>query len=164
MVRHRVDPRNLDEGIRNAVVLLWKGGFRTFTSCEGGRGHSFQHETIGLELEGNYAAFQRRLVRFLRSHGMESFTISLVSDYHPDHPQGKRWVYLEGLDILSEEKRGRVVEAVKRRERRLRRQARAITIPAPPPKQFPAFRHRPYTLKHGPNGPNRPTGIAPEER
>ena len=82
----------------------------------------FQHETIGLELEGSYSTFQRRLVRFLRSHGMENFTISLVTDYHPSHPEGKRCVYLGGLDILSEKKRRQVIESMKRRERRLRRQ------------------------------------------
>ena len=104
MPNHGIDPMDLDEGIRDAVVLLWTGGFRTFTSCEGGKGHSFQHETIGLELEGDYPRFHKKFVRFLRSRGMESFTISLVTDYHPDYPEGKRCVYLSGLDILSERK------------------------------------------------------------
>ena len=75
------DANDLDEGIRDTVVLLQQGGFRTFTSCEGGRGHSFRHATIGIELEGPYSTFQRGLVRFLRSHGIENFTISLVTDY-----------------------------------------------------------------------------------
>jgi hypothetical protein len=105
MTRHPCDPSELDDGVREAVAILWKGGFRTFTSCEGGKGHSFQHETIGMELDGDYAAFQRRLMRFLRSQGMENFTISLVTDYHPE---GKRCVYLSGLDILSERKRKQV--------------------------------------------------------
>ncbi|MFH1923922.1 MAG: hypothetical protein ABIP48_29025 [Planctomycetota bacterium] len=39
---------------RPHMALVWTGGFRTFTSCEGGKGHSFQHDTIGLELEGDY--------------------------------------------------------------------------------------------------------------
>jgi hypothetical protein len=120
MARRKLDPRTLDPGIRDAVLMLRHAGFTTFTSCEGGRGHSFRHETIGLELEGSYAAFHRRLVAFLRAHGMRCFTVNLVTDYHPVHPQGKRWVYLEGLDLLSAEKRGRVVAAAKRRETRLR--------------------------------------------
>jgi hypothetical protein len=120
------NPHHLDPGIRDAVLLLRQAGFRTFTSCEGGRGHSFPHETIGLEPEGGYAGFEKRLVAFLRSHGMQQFTVSLVTDYHPDHPQGKRWVYLEGLDLLSEEKRRRVVAAVRRREGRLRRELGAM--------------------------------------
>lgn len=115
-------PHNLDHGIRDAVVLLNQGGFRTFTSCEGGRGHTFQHETIGLELEGSYAAFQKRLVGFLRSHGMENLMVSLVTDYHPDCAKGKRCVYLSGLDLLSDEKRRKVMASIKRKERRLRRQ------------------------------------------
>lgn len=123
-----MDPRDLDHGIRDAVVLLQQGGFRTFTSCEGGRGHSFQHATIGLELEGSYATFQKRLVRFLRSHGMEIFTISLVTDYHAEHPAGKSCVHLAGLDILSERKRKQVIETSKRRERKLRCQFPRKTV------------------------------------
>ena len=125
-----MDPRELDAGIRDAVVLLQEGGFRTFTSCEGGRGHSFQHVTIGLELEGSYTTFHKKLVRFLRSHGMENFTISLVTDYRPDHPKGKSCVYLAGLDILSEKKRRQVIETGKRRDRKLRRQLEGMGIEA----------------------------------
>jgi hypothetical protein len=117
-----IDPRDLDPGIRDAVLLLWAGGFRTFTSCEGGKGHSFRYGTIGLELEGGYPEFQKRLVEFLRSQGMQNFTISLVTDFHPDYPEGERCVYLEGLDLLSEDKRKQVIESSKRRERRLRRE------------------------------------------
>lgn len=118
MPRYKLDPRDFDDGIRDAVLLLWKAGFKTFTSCEGGMGHSFWHGTIGLELEGNFRDFQRRVVAFLRSKGIEQFTISLVTDY----PAGKSCVYLEGLDLLSSEKRRKVIEAVKRKERRLRRE------------------------------------------
>jgi hypothetical protein len=109
---------DLDPGIWDAVLLLQKAGFKTFTSCEGGKGHSFRHETIGLELDGDYRSFQKRLVRFLRSQGMETFTVSLVTDY----PAGKSMVYLEGLDLLSADKKKTVIESVKRRERKLRRQ------------------------------------------
>ena len=111
-----------DEGIRDTVTLLNKGGFRTFTSCEGGRGHSFQHATIGIELDDGFPAFKRRLVKFLRSQGMASFSIIFRTDYHETYPDGRSMVYLEGLDILSEGKRKRVLEAIKRKERRLRRQ------------------------------------------
>jgi hypothetical protein len=128
MPTHSINPKECDDGIRDAVVLLWKAGFRTFTSCEGGRGHSFQHETIGLELEGGYADFHRRLVRFLRSQGMENFTISLVTDYHPDHPEGKRCVYLGGLDILSTTKRRQVLKTSRRREQKAMRQLRELGI------------------------------------
>ena len=65
-------------------------------------------------------------VRLLRSHGMENFTISFVTDYHPDHPEGKRFVYLEGLDVLSEKKKKQVLETSKRRERRLLRRLKEM--------------------------------------
>ena len=87
MARSKID---LDPGIRDAVILLWKGGFKTFTSCEGGKGHSFRHGTIGLELDSDYRSFQKKLVKFLRSQGMEQFTVSLVTDY----PAEKSVVYL----------------------------------------------------------------------
>ena len=123
-----IDLNDLDEGIRDTVLLLRQGGFKTFTSCEGGRGHSFQHETIGMELKGTYAAFHQRLIRFLRSHGMESFTISLVTDYSPSYPDGKSHVYLAGLDILSERKRKQVIESSRRRDRKLRRRLEGLGI------------------------------------
>ena len=78
--------------------------------------------TIGLELDGHNPTFQRKLVGFLRSQGMQNFTINLVTDFQPDYPEGKRCVYLEGLDLLSEDKRKQVLETSKRRDRRLRRQ------------------------------------------
>ena len=100
-LRSAFNPAELDDGIRDTVVLLWKAGFRTFTSCEGGKGHSFRYGTVGLELDGDYFKFQKRLVEFLRSQGMQNFTISLVTHFHPDYPEGKGSVYLEGLDLLS---------------------------------------------------------------
>jgi hypothetical protein len=122
-----IPPHNinhLDEGVRNTVLLLNEGGFQTFTSCEGGRGHAFQHETIGIDLNGPFSAFEKRLIRFLRSHGMTQFSISLMTDYSAEQPKGKRMVYLSGLDILSERKRKQVLESMRRKERRLRKKLR----------------------------------------
>jgi hypothetical protein len=115
----RLDPDTLDDGIRETVLLLRKAGYTTFTSCEGGRGHSFRHATIGLEFDSDYRTFQKKLVRFLQSRGMENFTVSLVTDY----PADKSYVYLEGLDLLSAEKRRKVIAAVKRKEQRLWRKS-----------------------------------------
>ena len=91
----------LDDGIRKTILLLRNAGFKTFTSCQGGRGHAFQHETIGLTLEGRYADFEKRLVRFLHAQGMRNFSLSLTTDFTSDCPEGKRFVYLSGLDVLS---------------------------------------------------------------
>lgn len=123
-----LDPRVLDDGIRDTVLLLRDAGFKTFTSCQGGRGHSFQHETVGLELEGRYADFERRLVRFIRGQGMQDFTVSLTTDYTSDCPEGKRYVYLSGLDILSINEQRRVIESCKRKARQAVRQLREIGL------------------------------------
>ena len=75
---------------------------------------------------GEYPAFYERLARFLRSQGMKSFRISLVTDYTVTCPEGEVLVYLEGLDILSEAKCQQVLRTVCCRERRLRRQLQEI--------------------------------------
>ena len=120
------DPDGLDDGIRDTVLLLRKAGFKTFTSCQGGRGHSFREEVIGLALEGRYCDFERRLVRFLRAQGMKEFSLSLMTDYTSGCPEGKRYVYLSGLDILSMDEQRRVIEACKRKARAAVREMRQM--------------------------------------
>jgi hypothetical protein len=107
--------RMIDDGIRETVSLLRQGGFRTFTSCEGGRGHAFPWPTVGLKIDGDYFAFRDRLVKFLHLHGRRSFDVSLVSNY----PAGKHYVYLQGFDLASPEKRKKIARTIKQRERRL---------------------------------------------
>ena len=126
--RDEVYPKSLDDGIRDTVMLLRDAGFKTFTSCQGGRGHAFQYETIGMEMEGRYADFEKRLVRFLHAKGMKDFTISLTTDYTSDCPMGKRYVYLSGLDILSLDEQRRVIETCKRKARQAVRQLREIGL------------------------------------
>lgn len=92
----------------------------------GRKGHSFQHETIGLELEGQYADFEKRLAKFLHAKGMRNFSVSLTTDFTPDCPEGKRCVYLSGLDILSLDGQRRVIRTSKRKTRRAVRQLREI--------------------------------------
>lgn len=36
----------VDSGIQHAVRVLWENGVETFSSCEGGPGHSFQRPTV----------------------------------------------------------------------------------------------------------------------
>lgn len=109
----------LDDGIREIVVLLRKARYKTFTSCEGGRGHPFREPTVGLKLDGDYFQFRDRLVQFLHAHGRRFFEITLVSSYHQNYPQGKHYVYLVGYDIASAEKRKKLDRSIKERERRL---------------------------------------------
>lgn len=126
----RLAPYTLDDGIQEAVLLLRKAGYQTFTSCEGGRGHAFREPTIGLEVKGDYFAFRDRLVKFLHSQGRCCFEIVLVSSYHPNTPHGKHYVYLQGFDIVSPEKRKKLIQSSKQKERRLRHQlGRADTPP-----------------------------------
>lgn len=122
------DLGELDDGIRDAVLLLWQGGFQTFTSCEGGKGHSFRSGTVGLQLSGDYFDFQRRFVEFLRSHGRQNFTVSLVTDYHEGCPEGESVVYVQGLDLLSDGKKKMAIESIKRKEQRLRRRLRERAV------------------------------------
>lgn len=119
-------PSDFDEGIRDAVLMLWKAGFKTFTCCEGGRGHAFQHPTIGLRFTGDYFRFRDRLAKFLVSHGCEVFEISLMSCYHPSHRKPKNLVYLESLDLLSPERRKRRLAAIRRRDKGLQRSYEAL--------------------------------------
>jgi len=115
----RLDPHMLDDGIREAVLLLRKAGYKTFTSCEGGRGHAFQEPTIGLKVKGDYFRFRNGLVKFLHSQGRWVFEVTLVSSYHRKFPQGKHYVYLVGFDIVSPEKRKRLLRSSKQKHCRL---------------------------------------------
>ncbi len=114
----KLDPHTLDDGIREIVLLLRKAGYKTFTSCEGGRGHSFREPTIGLTVQGDYFRFRDRLVKFLHSQGRSCFEVVLFSCYHPDTPQGKHHAYLQGFDIVSPEKRKKLIRSSRQKERR----------------------------------------------
>ncbi len=115
----RFDLADLDNGIREMVLLLRKAGYKTFTSCEGGRGHPFREPTVGLKVEGDYFRFRDQLVRFLHSQNCWFFEVTLVSSYHQRRPEGKHYVYLQGFDIASPEKRKKIDQSIRRRERRL---------------------------------------------
>jgi hypothetical protein len=115
----QLDPNTLDDGIRETVLLLRKAGYKTFTSCEGGRGHAFREPTIGLKVQGDYFRFRDRLVKFLHSHGCQFFEVCLVCGYHPKHPQGKHYVYLQGFDIASPSKQRQMEQSMKRRDYRI---------------------------------------------
>jgi hypothetical protein len=110
-----LDPRTLDPGIREIVLLLRKAGYKTFTSCEGGRGHAFREPTVGLKFKGDYFAFRDRLVEFLHSQVRRLFEVVLVSSY----PKRKHYVYLQGIDIASAETRKKMERTMKQSRRRL---------------------------------------------
>jgi hypothetical protein len=116
-----VDPSQFDENFRGSVLMLWEGGYKIVVSCEGGRGHAFRYPTIGVKLVGdvgNYFEFRDHLAGFLRSRGCRAFETTLVTCYHPSY---RNWVYVEGLDLVTPEKRKKFIETIRRRERRLDR-------------------------------------------
>ena len=114
----RLDPDTLDDGIREIVLLLRKAGYKTFTSCEGGKGHAFQEPTIGLRFKGDYFRFRDHMVKFLHSQGRWFFEVLLVNSYDRKSPQGRHYVYLQGFDIASPERRKRLSRSSKQKERR----------------------------------------------
>jgi len=114
----QLDPQTLDDGIRETVLSLRKAGYKTFTSCEGGRGHAFREPTIGLKVQGDYFRFRDRLAKFLHSQGRSCFEVVLFSCYHHKTPQGKHHAYLQGFDIVSPEKRKKLIRSSRQKERR----------------------------------------------
>jgi len=83
----RFDPSGLDAGIQEIVLLLRRAGYKTFTSCEGGRGHPFHEPTVGLRFKGDYFRFRDHLVEFLYEQGRCFFEVTLVSSYHRKTPE-----------------------------------------------------------------------------
>lgn len=123
----KVDSAHLDDGIRASVQMLWKAGFKTFTSCEGGHGHPFRHPTIGVKLVGEYFSFRDRLAAFLKSQGCHTFEISLMTCYDTKHRRPRELVYVEGIDLLSPEKQKRALASMRRRDQRLGRMLQTLT-------------------------------------
>ncbi|HEY1602812.1 MAG TPA: hypothetical protein VGG64_24625 [Pirellulales bacterium] len=117
-----LDPSDFDAGIRATVLRLWEAGFRTFTCCQGGRGHAFRNPTIGIDLEGDYFALRTRLAAFLHAEGCRVFEISLITCYDEEHEQGQDFMHVEGLDLLSPEIRSQAIKRIQRQERRLERE------------------------------------------
>jgi hypothetical protein len=62
----------LDRWIRYAVLVLHRGGIRTYESCHGGRGHAFPEPTV--RFEGSMRdAF--RAVALARTHGLPIYQL-----------------------------------------------------------------------------------------
>jgi hypothetical protein len=69
----QLDPNTLDDGIRETVFLLRNAGYKTFISCEGGRGHAFHEPTIGLKVqEGTSFGSMTGWFRFCNRKGVGS--------------------------------------------------------------------------------------------
>lgn len=86
---------SLDEGIREAVVVLNKYGFKTFESCEGGNGHCYDVPTV--RFLGNEFALVRayELCRIHRMNVCEAKRVyrktSVYSDVTNGLAIGENW-------------------------------------------------------------------------
>jgi len=72
--------QDVDTGIRPIVKLLNEAGYETFTSCQGGEGHSFFRPTVGIFVHGNYFEFREKFVEFLNPH-VSRFSLILRSEH-----------------------------------------------------------------------------------
>lgn len=72
---------SLDEGIREAVMLLRKHGIETFASCEGGAGHPYLEATIRFDGE--------------RSEGFRALAIAMQHNL-PVRALRRVWRLLDG--------------------------------------------------------------------
>ena len=124
---------------RRGKFLFWPAFRRSWRLWCGrlGLGSSLDRR----RLDGLLALCGRREARGWGSWGLQNFTISLVTDYHPDYPEGKSSVYLKGLDLLSDEKRKKVSRSINRKEPRLRRQLQEPGGWSPEPGSTQTKRH-----------------------
>lgn len=80
----------LDEGIAETVHLLRNNGFDTFSSCDGGLGHTFSMPTIRIACETDQLARVRTsLAAVLSDFGYSGYHIKLYYPYQSGpHPWG----------------------------------------------------------------------------
>jgi hypothetical protein len=86
--------QDVDPGIRPIVKLLNEAGFETFTSCQGGEGHSFFRPTVGIFVHGDYFEFREKFVEFLKPH-VGRFILNLKSDHGFSRSAVTQTCYLE---------------------------------------------------------------------
>ena len=78
----------LDDGIRDAVVVLQDAGIETIESCQGGAGHAFPDPTIrfgGNNVEG-FRAFAAAI-----THGLRVYSLRRVYDVVENELSGPWW-------------------------------------------------------------------------
>ena len=70
----------VDSEIKPIVELLNSNGYETFTSCQGGEGHSFNKPTVGVLFKGDYFEFKKKFVEFLKPN-FSHFSLNLRTYY-----------------------------------------------------------------------------------
>lgn len=78
----------VDRGIRDRMRIMCAGGFETFESCQGGKGHAYPVPTIcfhGNTSEGF------RAIAWLRTHGIEPVDLRRYWSIEHGEPHGPHW-------------------------------------------------------------------------
>ena len=92
--RHMMMPeifyQGLDKGIRFAVRILHAKGLETCQSCQGGRGHAYDHPTIDLIASGN-DSWGFAAISALNDYGLPIRDVSLVWNLENGLPYEKLW-------------------------------------------------------------------------
>lgn len=77
-----MNPNMLDEGIRDFAQFLWKHGFSTVSSCQGGKGHPHTKPTVTIVPEGE--SFNQMIVRLMTVLSENNIKWVSISRYSKD--------------------------------------------------------------------------------
>ncbi len=89
-LEHESFYESLDDGIRFAVRVLHAANIDTCQSCEGGKGHSYDHPSIDLPAtDRNSDGFAA--LAALESYGLTVSQVSIVWPVHSGMPYEKLW-------------------------------------------------------------------------
>jgi hypothetical protein len=80
--------KRMDNGIREAVVLLREHGVETFESCEGGKGHAFSEPTV--RFHGDKSEGFRALSVAIKN-GLRVDQLRRYYQVQDDEPAGPYW-------------------------------------------------------------------------
>jgi hypothetical protein len=80
----------LDKGIRFAVRVLHANGFETCQSCQGGKGHSYDHATVDMVSTGDDAEGFGALAT-LQAYGLPVDAIAIVWPVRNGLPYERLW-------------------------------------------------------------------------
>jgi hypothetical protein len=74
----------MDAGIRDAVLILRRGGVETFESCEGGEGHAFPEPTVRFHGDAwaGYHAFSIAMQNGLRVSAIRHTYVAVEGQLH----------------------------------------------------------------------------------
>jgi len=96
---HEFDITQVDVEIRPVVTLLREAGFKTFTSCSGGKGHCFNKPIVRFHSE-DLDEDSRRAYQVLSAVGYDAFYIKIYCrEYKLDFLEVEWW----GLRFLLDE-------------------------------------------------------------